>query len=140
MNASYESRFFGQDILPHVNSEGVIELILHPEVTSIGDSVSSGSGEGALILPIIMSRETDTIITTKDGQTAVIGSLLTREMKKTIRQVPFLGDIPLLGYLFKRIIKESVKKELIIFITPHISNEPANAEKLLQEKTAQVKS
>ena len=126
-------------VIPRIDSEGMVELILHPEITSIGENVSSGGGAGALILPRINSRETDTDITVKDGQTAVIGGLLTREMKNTIRKVPFLGDIPILGYLFKRTIKESEKKELIIFITPHVINEPANAEKLLQEKAAQVK-
>jgi general secretion pathway protein D len=126
-------------VIPHVNGAGVIELILHPEVTSLGDAVSSGSGDGALVLPRINSRETDTIVTTKDGQTVVIGGLLTKNVKQIVRKIPLLGDIPLLGHLFKRTVKESKKVELMIFITPQITNDPANANQLLIEKSGQIK-
>lgn len=126
-------------VIPHLNPAGVIELILHPEVTSLGDPVSSGTGDGALVLPRINSRETDTIVTTKDGQTVVIGGLLTKNIKQVVRKIPLLGDIPLLGYFFRRTVKESKKVELMIFITPQIINDPANADKLLKDKIALVK-
>ncbi|MFH1902890.1 MAG: secretin and TonB N-terminal domain-containing protein [Candidatus Omnitrophota bacterium] len=135
----YEPIGISLRVIPHVNQEGAVEMVLHPEITSLGASVISGTGVGVLTLPRINSREADTTVTVKNGQTAVIGGLLTNETKVTFSKIPFLGDIPILGYLFKRTKKEPKKVELLIFITPHVVNEPADAAKLLQEKTAQIK-
>lgn len=135
----YEPIGISLRVIPHVNREGAVEMILHPEITSLGDSVSSGIGDGTLILPRINSREADTNVTVKAGQTVVIGGLLTNQTKDTSYKVPFFGDIPVLGYLFKRTVKEPKKTELLIFITPHVANESADASALLEEKTAQIK-
>lgn len=135
----YEPIGISLRVISRVNQEGAVEMLIHPEITSLGLSVTAGTGEGALSLPRINSREADTNVTVKDGQTVVIGGLLTNETKDTSYKVPFLGDIPILGYLFKRTVKEPKKKELLIFITPHVFSEPMDSSKLLQEKTAQIK-
>jgi type II secretory pathway component GspD/PulD (secretin) len=57
----------------------------------------------------------------RDGQTIVIGGLMQDEVRDTVSKIPLLGDIPLLGHLFKRTIKEKDKTELLIFLTPHVA-------------------
>src|SRR5207245_511199 len=60
-----------------------------------------------------------------DGQTVIIGGLMQTQKTQTDSKVPLLGDIPLLGNLFKRRIKANTKTELMIFLTPHVVYEPS---------------
>ena len=74
-------------------------------------------------LPVVSKRAVTTKIRVKDGETIVIGGLLQTTEKLTQRKIPFLGDIPILGYLFSRTEKEMEETETVIFITPHIISE-----------------
>jgi general secretion pathway protein D len=74
--------------------------------------------------PVIDIRSADTVAVTPDGQTVVIGGLMQNSKAVTDTKVPFLGDIPLLGNLFKRKQRSESKTELIIFLTPHIVQTP----------------
>jgi general secretion pathway protein D len=60
-------------------------------------------------------------VAVRDGQTIVIGGLIQDEIRDTIKKVPLLGDVPVLGHLFKRTQKEKAKTELLIFLTPHVA-------------------
>ena len=62
---------------------------------------------------------------TPDGQTVVIGGLMQTSKGETVTKIPLLGDVPLLGILFRRTQKSESKTELIIFLTPHIVAEPS---------------
>ena len=62
----------------------------------------------------------ETVVVTPNGQTVVIGGLMETQRVESVRKVPILGDIPLIGLAFKRTIKDDVKRELLIFLTPHI--------------------
>jgi len=121
-------------VIPHVIGEQ-INMIIHPEVTSLGDDVTSGSGEGALTLPRINTREADTNVTVKSGETIVIGGLLQKSKEENVYKIPFLGDIPLLGYLFKRTEKNPSKLDLLIFITPRIITEEESVKFSEEEKS-----
>ena len=71
-------------------------------------------------LPIIDSRETDTQVMVKDGETLVIGGLVKEDVSTTRQKIPLLGDIPLLGLLFSNKTDIREQRDLIIFITPRI--------------------
>jgi general secretion pathway protein D len=73
---------------------------------------------------------------TADGQTVVIGGLMETVKTDVVTKVPLLGDIPLLGWAFKRKQKEDVKKELLIFLTPHIVNTPTQLGALSRREAA----
>jgi general secretion pathway protein D len=115
-------------VTPFITSDGLIEMILAPQISSLSDQtipISSGGTNGAPIgAPIINIRSADTVVVTPDGQTVVIGGLMQNQKTQTETKIPFLGDIPLLGNLFKRKLKQDVKTELLIFLTPHIVAEP----------------
>ena len=119
----YEPIGISLRVVPHIVKENYVKLIIHPEVTSLGENVQAGTGIGALILPRINTREADTIVTAKDGEMIVIGGLVSERMEKNVYKIPLLGDIPILGYLFKRTEKKPTKIDLLIFITPHIISE-----------------
>lgn len=103
------------DVKPQVNSGGTIKLFLHQQVSSIAGPVSSDNSE-----LILNKREVQTTLTVDDGQIAIIGGLLDDSERRTIEKVPFLGDIPVLGNLFKSKSRTHDKTNLMIFIRPTI--------------------
>ena len=105
----------GLDVRPQVNSSGTIKLNLHLEVSSIAGPVSSDNSD-----LILNKREVETTLTVDDGAIGVIGGLLSDEERRTIEKIPLLGDIPVLGNLFKSRAKQRAKTNLMIFIRPTV--------------------
>jgi len=99
--------------------ENTISLDLHPQVSSFLGTASFGGSAGAEI-PIIAVREAITNVMIKDGDTLAIGGLIENINDDTFTKVPLLGDIPVLGNLFKHKQTQKKKRNLVIFITPHI--------------------
>ena len=100
-------------ITPYASPSGEITVHVKPEV---GDVV----GEGANNLPEISKRTASTSVRVKNGETFTIGGLNFQQEKKIHRKVPLLGDIPILGMLFRYDQKEMRDTQIVIFITPHI--------------------
>lgn len=111
-------------VTPHLTRDGLIRLILNP-VFSIrtGDVLIPGS-PGIANQPIVAKRETTTTALIKDQQTVVIGGLKKQDVNTQVNKIPLLGDLPLLGALFRFRGESTVNSELVIFITPTIINEP----------------
>ncbi|GMN88540.1 type IV pilus secretin PilQ [Francisella sciaenopsi] len=113
--------------------EAVLELQVTPQIAPDGNivmevlvtknSVGASSGKtstGEDLPPIINKREVTTKVMVKDGETVVIGGIYTKEQAETRNKIPFLGDIPYLGYLFSYTKIDDRDAELLIFITPKI--------------------
>ena len=117
-------------VTPFITSDGMVEMIVAPQISSVSDStvnIASGSGTnnaGSVAAPIINTRSADTVVVVPDGQTVVIGGLMSNQKIKTEEKVPILGDIPLLGLLFKHKKTDNEKRELLIFMTPYIVKHP----------------
>jgi type II secretory pathway component GspD/PulD (secretin) len=79
------------------------------------------------------TKQESTIVRVKDGNTVVMGGLIQTEKAKNENKIPILGDIPIIGFLFRGTFKFNQKKELVIFVTPHIVRE--GAERPLPEIT-----
>src|SRR3989442_2666875 len=101
---------------PRVNSDNMITLSLKPQVSSLGAPQSSG-GQTAFI---INTRTADTQLSVQDGKTIVLGGLISRDERLTTIKVPVLGDIPILGEMFKNTSNTITESELIFLITPQI--------------------
>jgi len=120
---SYQSVGIILRVTPFINSSGMVEMIVSPQISQLSDqSVTVSAGVSA---PVIDLRSADTVVVTPDGQTVIIGGLMQNQKTQTDSKVPLLGDIPLLGNLFKRRVKANTKTELMIFLTPHVVYEPA---------------
>jgi type II secretion system protein D len=117
-------------VTPFITSDRMVEMIVAPQISSISDSTvnfTTGFGTnnvGGTSAPIINKRSADTVVVVPDGQTVVIGGLMQNQKTKVDEKVPILGDIPLLGWLFKHTKTADEKKELLIFMTPYIVNRP----------------
>ena len=90
---------------------------------SVGQQVTSATGGS---VPSINTRQITTQVLVSDGQTVVLGGILETDKTKSANKVPFLGDIPVLGHLFKSTVDINNKSELLIFITPKILREGSN--------------
>jgi type II secretory pathway component GspD/PulD (secretin) len=101
-------------VTPHVNLDNTITLDLHPEVS---DLAAQATVQGGVV--IVMS-EADTRVIVGNGETAVIGGLISEVESKFENGLPILKDIPVLGGLFKFSSENKKKRELVIFVTPTI--------------------
>lgn len=106
-------------VTPTVNKDGYITLTVIPEVSDLTGSVTF---EGAEV-PIISTKQAEVQVMIKDGETLVIGGMIKDKIINTRKKIPLLGDIPLLGYLFSHKSTEVEKRDLLIFLTPHILKE-----------------
>jgi type II secretion system protein D len=112
-------------VTPFITEDGLVTLMLSPQISQIDPTLqipisTSANGLTTLNAPVIDIRSADTVVVTPDGQTVVIGGLIQNTKSEAESKVPFLGDIPLLGSLFKRKVTQEDKNELMIFLTPHI--------------------
>jgi type II secretory pathway component GspD/PulD (secretin) len=105
-------------VTPHIAREGMIRLKLKPEFGV--EATVQNPGDKAQSAPAVDTRMLETIALVKDGQTVVMGGLRKKEIKKEISKVPLLGDMPLLGGLFRYETENEVTNELVVFITPNI--------------------
>ena len=103
------------EVRPQINSSGSIKLFLHQQVSSIAGPVSNDNSD-----LILNKREVETTLTVDDGQIAIIGGLLSDDERRTIEKIPFLGDLPGIGALFRSKAKSRTKTNLMVFIRPTI--------------------
>ncbi len=120
-------------VTPFITSEGLVEMIVAPEISTITDQTIPISD--SVNAPVFAKRSAETVVVTGDGKTVVIGGLMERNKTESIRKVPLLGDIPVLGWAFRRKIKEDTKTELLIFLTPYVVNQPDELERLTRSET-----
>ncbi len=115
-------------VIPYIEANGEISMTITPVISDLVSMVDKTIGEVGqniiqISLPTVDLREMSTIVKVKDGETIIIGGLI--QEKDTLREnrVPFLGRIPLLGYLFKSVEKVKERKELVIMLRPVIVSE-----------------
>jgi general secretion pathway protein D len=105
-------------LTPQITEGDYIKLDLYQEISALAQNQS----DTILINvgPTITKRSTKTSVVVKDNQTVVIGGLMQEQETKNVTKIPILGDIPLLGWLFKQTNTEKQKTNLLVFLTPHI--------------------
>jgi len=132
--STYEYKDVGVSlkITPQISQERFVRLNIFQEVTKLVDSATSGDR------PTTLKRTTKTTVSIKDRNTIVIGGLVGDDITNTVYKVPCLGDIPLLGWLFKYKSENSEKTNLFIFITPHIIESPVEAKALYEKKQKHI--
>lgn len=121
------------DITPWTGGNGEITTRIEPEVSNIVE-LDPVSG-----LPVLSTRRARTSVRVKDGETIVIGGLRQKQDTVTRRKVPLLGDIPLVGNLFRSKLSHSLDTELVIFVTPHILTETGHLPNAATEEAIRSK-
>src|SRR5664280_200968 len=115
-------------LTPHINDSNQVRLELEEE------SSDTGAPEGALGAIPIIKRTAHTTITVEDQQTVVIGGLMRETLSKSEQKIPLLGDIPVLGFLFRQDKTDKKKSNLLLILTPYIVREQADLRKIFERK------
>jgi general secretion pathway protein D len=123
-------------VTPFITAEGLVEMIVSPEISSLSATTVSIPGSGTA--PVIDRRSADTVVVTPSDRTIVIGGLISSQKNDTDTKVPILGDIPVIGYAFKRKKKDNTKTELLIFLTPHVVATPDELASLSDSERAKL--
>src|SRR5205823_9191467 len=110
------------DVVPHINSDGLVILDVAPEISSL--TTSSVPIASNITAPIFDRRSAQSRVGVKDGQTIVIGGLMQDRKESTINKVPIIGDVPFIGEAFRHTNDKTTKTELLIFLTPHVALQP----------------
>jgi general secretion pathway protein D len=144
INGSYQNVGIQLDVTPFIGANNLVQMILQPQITSIDTSTPGQVIEGGSIIssavyaPNLLKRSANTVVVTPDGQTVVIGGLISNDKSSSESKIPLLGDIPVLGNLFKFTSKANAKDELLMFITPHIVQMPSQLAAMSAHETGQT--
>jgi len=117
---SFKKAVLALKVTPQVTPDNRIILDLNVKKDSVGQVIVGGAGAQ---VPSIDTREITTQVLVNDGQTVVLGGILETERRETEKKVPYLGDVPVLGRIFKTTGRTNNKDELLIFVTPKILRE-----------------
>lgn len=110
------------NVTPQINSEGRVVLDVSQELSALADQGIPIADD--VQAPIINKRTMTTRVVVENGQTAVVGGLVHDQLTEKVQKVPLLGDIPLLGWLFRRTVRTKSQTELMIFLTPQVVAKP----------------
>ena len=109
-------------VKPSINPEGFVRMQIEPEISRL--SLQTTQISENFNSPVVTRRRATTTVTVKDGQTVVIGGLISDRFERVDKKIPLLGDIPLVGALFRQYKENSSKTELLIVLTPHVVRSP----------------
>ncbi|XZE55588.1 secretin N-terminal domain-containing protein [Planctomycetaceae bacterium SH139] len=130
-------------VTPRISPEGNVTMEIDAEKSSIGPEIEgipvSVSNDGTIIRsPRVDVTSAQATVSAADGETIILGGLITKSRREVHRKVPYLGDIPVLRHLFRFDSMSVRRTELLIILTPHIVRTPADAERLKQIEMARM--
>lgn len=118
-------------ITPHINASDMVRLEIDQEISDVASFDFGGRGLG----PSWSKRTVKTTVVVRDQQSIVIGGLMSDRVSYSENKIPLLGDLPLLGYLFKYTQKQKIKTNLLILLTPYVIKGQMDIEQIVQRKT-----
>lgn len=111
------------NVTPRITSNGYVTM-------DVNQTANDFVGYTSFNAPIVNQREAQTTISVKDGETVVLGGIIRNTVSTTVNKIPLLGDIPLLGNLFKSTTKNNNKTELLVFLTPRVVRDATQAREM----------
>jgi len=130
-------------VTPRISHDGLVVMDILAEKSSLGPEsegtpVSIGPTGEPIRQPPINTTTAETVVAAANGQTVVLGGLITKEKDQLHKRVPFLSSIPILGHLFRYDFESDIRTELLIIMTPHIIKTEGDAEAIRQMETARM--
>lgn len=126
VTTSFKEAVLKLEVTPQITPDDRVRMDLKVTKDDVGVNVPTALGG---FIPSIDKREVATQVLVNNGETVVLGGVFEQNKNKSQDKVPLLGDVPLLGYLFQRNSKNTIKRELLIFVTPQILKNGAVAER-----------
>ena len=118
-------------VTPRISPDGFVKMEVEPTISSL--STSSVPISEGFNVPVVNNRSATTQVSVQNGQTIVIGGLISTQDNERVTKIPVLGDIPYLGVAFKRTKKIRSRTELLIIMTPHVIDTPEELDKYSRE-------
>lgn len=119
----YKSIGINLTVTPHINPQRFVIMDIEQSADEVGEDVTIDDNQ----VPTVLNREISASIAVQDRSTIALGGLVKTEERETINKIPLLGDIPLLGHLFKNTSKEKGRSELLVVLTPYVLTTPQEA-------------
>ncbi|HEX9020957.1 MAG TPA: cohesin domain-containing protein [Nitrospirota bacterium] len=119
VTSTYEYKDIGIKVTiePNVHLNNTVTLKMGLEISTLGDALDFGNGQKQYKFG---TRNTDTLVNLRDGESVIIGGLIQDEERKSLNKIPILGDLPILGKLFSNADNSAVKTDILMSITPNI--------------------
>jgi type II secretion system protein D len=122
-------------VTPRINPDGTVLMRVEPNISSLGSTIPLGNGQTGQIFNL---QDIQTTVLAGDGETVVIGGLITRKDQKNENKVPILGDLPYIGAAFRFRTQSKQKQELLVILTPHVVRSRAEADRILGEESKRI--
>jgi general secretion pathway protein D len=135
-NVEYRSTGVILRVKPRINSEEVVSLEIQQEVSRVVESTQAEASGN----PTIQVRKIQSRVNIVSGQTVVLGGLIQDSDSRSRNKVPLLGDVPVLGHLFRSTDDQGQRTELLVFLTPKIIRNPEDARRVSEELRARMRS
>ena len=134
---TYESVGVILNVTPRINPEGFVRMEVNPEVSALSNStVTISEGVEAVIID---RRSAETTVTVQDGHTIILGGLIDTKDEDIVRKVPFFGDLPWVGELFRTTHTVKERSELLIILTPHVMRTIPESDRVTDEQLERMK-
>ena len=129
------------NVIPRISDDGRVIMRVTPQISNVQANVqliTASTNSGALQAPIFNQQIVDTTVVARDGETVAIGGLISREEQKLENKIPWFGDLPVVGALFRYRQQRKAKRELLIILTPHIVRNRLEADRVLAEEARRM--
>ena len=115
-------------VTPRITSNGYVTM-------DVSQTANDLQGYTSFNAPIVNQRQAQTTVSVQDGETVILGGIIRSTVSSTVKKIPLLGDIPILGNLFKSTDKTKSKTELLVLLTPRVVRDPNEAARLREQET-----
>ena len=138
-SVTYESIGIMLNVTPHINPDGLVTMVIAPEISDIASAAEAVPITEGVTSPTFNVNRAQTTVAVRNGTTVVIGGLIRDSLDDSVSKIPILGDIPLIGALFSSTSKRSIKRELMIFLTPYVAYTAMELEEITQLEKSRLK-
>jgi len=130
-NYNYQDVGIVLTVTPRITAGGVVTM-------DVNQTANDLQGFTSFNAPIINQRQAQTTVSVKDGETIILGGIIRNTVTATTNKIPLLGDLPILGNLFKSKSNKDSKTELMVFLTPKIVRDPSESKQLTQDQAKEL--
>lgn len=138
-SVTYESVGVILNVTPHINPDGLVTMIVAPEISNVASQAESVTITQGVTSPTFNVNRAQTTVAVRNGTTVVVGGMIRDDLDDNVQKLPILGDIPLLGFLFSTSSKRTIKRELMIFLTPYVAYSAIELEEITQLEKSRLK-
>jgi general secretion pathway protein D len=138
-SVTYESVGVILNVTPHINPDGLVTMIVAPEISNVAPQSESVTITQGVVSPTFNVNRAQSTVAVRNGTTVVLGGMIRDDVDDEVEKLPILGDIPLLGFLFSNTTRKTTKRELMIFLTPYVAYTATELEEITQLEKSRLK-